>query len=142
MPRYLPFIIWFFIAFGLIAVGTGMFLTDRAFVARSLPVVGEVTGVSKAWVNSEQRWTAAVVWRDAGSRAHEYAVSSSSAGTYVEGQRIALRYDPVVPSDVRADGLPFGAITVGGIGVAFLGVGIAVVVAGLRRERARALSPP
>jgi hypothetical protein len=128
--RYLPFVVWFFVAFALIAIGTGLFLSDRAFVARSLPIVGEVRSVDKA--------SAFVEWRDTEGRAHDHTMSASSAGTYVAGQRVQLRYDPAAMDDVRGDALPFGAIIVGCIGVAFLGFGMAVVVVGLRRDRARA----
>ena len=90
------------------------------------------------WVKSEQRWTAHVVWRDRDGASHDYALVATSGGTYGAGQRVALRYDPAAPDDVRTDTLPIGAIIVGGIGVLFLGFGLTVVVAGLRRDRARA----
>lgn len=140
--RVLPFIIWFAIAFGLIAVGTGFFLSDRAFVARAVLVDGEVVSVEHGWVNSEQRWTAKIVWRDREGAAHDFALLAASGGTYGAGQHVRLRYDPAVPSDVRADALPMGAIITGGIGVALLGFGLAVVVAGLRRDRVRARGAP
>ncbi len=136
--RYLPFVIWFGVAFALIAIGTGFFLRDRAFVARSFPVDGKIVSVHHGYVNSEQRWTANIVWKDRDGGAHDYALFASSGGTYGAGERVELRYDPAEPTDVRTDTLPIGAFITGGIGVAFLGFGLAVVVAGLRRERMRA----
>lgn len=135
---YIVFGIWFTVAFALIAIGAGIFLSDRAFVARSIAVEGEVASVNHSYVNSEQRWTAYAIWRDGAGTAHDYTLYASSAATYGAGDRIALRYDPARPSDVRTDDLPIGAFIVGGIGVVFLALGVSVVVGGLRRDRARA----
>lgn len=120
-----PLIIFTLIALAVLAGGGALQWRKGALDARLSSAEGEVVSITSAYVNGERRYEATIQWKDAQGTARFLTAYAQSGGTYVEGQKIALRYHPSHPEEAHAaGGVSFGGAFLGVIGAVFLFISI------------------
>lgn len=142
------------LVFGLVGVsmlaGAGLFYRNTSnFIeaaGRAQGQVMELQSVRSSRSNSSPTWRPLVRFTAPSGEIVEFLPSSSSnPPAYSAGERVGVFFDPADPGDARLDGffdLWGGAVIMGGLGIVFLGVGVAMHFllsdgTGARRRRTR-----
>jgi type II secretory pathway pseudopilin PulG len=132
-------IIFALVGIVLLAIGVTVFMRTRKFLATAVGAQGTVI----AMVERERRdsktkeihrtWSPQVRFA-VGEKTYDFTSSvSSSPPRYQEGQTIDVKYDPQDPNNAKvASGSSYwtGPIILGGLGVIFTIVGLAMAIAG------------
>jgi len=129
-------LIFLVIGLSLLGGAAALVVRNRNFEARSIATQAKVISVGKAQKpDGTFQYHGTATWSDRDGHAHPYEVYSESAGSYVEGQVLALRYDPGDPYDVRSDSPSYAGLVLGAIGLVFTGIAARAAVQELRAKK-------